>query len=338
MRIKPEQLQSNLNKHPPAVFVVSGDEPLLRQEACDEIRAYSRKQGFSERIVFHTPKNFDWSALDEHTQSFSLFGEKKLLEIHLDSLPNDGGKKRLAAFSENPPEDCLMLIISDRIESSTLNTKWFKSIETHSLHVQVWPISHDQLPNWINQRLHKLGFTPTSGAVKALCDHVEGNLLAARQEMEKLRLLSDDANLDEEQVLRGISNSNKFTVFNLVDACLERNPKQALKVLQTLQAESFEPTIVLWSLAREVRLIAKLYKHSQTSQGLEQALQKERVFKNRWALYKRFIPRFNAARLRDIHQACQTADRSIKGLDSTPVWSTLTYAALELAGAGLSTS
>ncbi|OZG72384.1 DNA polymerase III subunit delta [Hahella sp. CCB-MM4] len=332
MRIRPDQLTQSLKKNPPGIFVVSGDEPLLLQEACDEIRKYCKSQEFLERLAFHAPKNFDWGQLDEHTQSFSLFGEKKLIELHLESLPNDAGKKSLQAWANQPPEDACLLLISGKIESSTLNTKWFKAIESHCLHVQIWPINHDQLPQWVTQRMQRVGFHPTAAAVKALCDHVEGNLLAAQQEIEKLRLLNTQEQVDVDDILKGIASSNKYTVFNLVDACLERDAKHAVKILQTLQAESFEPSIVLWSLSRETRVLAKLFRARQAGRNIEQVLQQERVFKNKWPLYKKYMGKASPAYLPKLHHHCQLADKAIKGLESQSPWSLLMEASLLLAG------
>ena len=332
MRIRPDQLAQALSKHPPTIFVVSGDEPLLHLEASDEIRRYCRQQEYLERLAFHAPKNFDWNQLEEHAQSFSLFGEKKLIEINLESLPNDQGKKALQAWAERPPEDACLLILSAKIESSTLNTKWFKAIESHCLHVQIWPINHDQLPQWVSQRMHKVGFHPTAAAVKALCDHVEGNLLAAQQEIEKLRLVNTQEQVDVDDILKGIASSNKYTVFNLVDSCLERDAKQAVKILQTLQAESFEPSIVLWSLARETRILAKLFRAKQSGGNVDQVLQQERVFKNKWALYKKYLNKANPAHLTRLHHYCQLADKAIKGMEAQSPWSLLMEAALVLAG------
>ncbi|WP_020409699.1 DNA polymerase III subunit delta [Hahella ganghwensis] len=332
MRIRPDQLAQSLKKNPPAIFVVSGDEPLLHQEATDQIRKHCKKQEFLERLAFHAPKNFDWSQLEEHTQSFSLFGEKKLIELHLESLPNEAGKKVLQAWANQPPEDACLLILSGKIESSTLNTKWFKAIESHCLHVQIWPINNDQLPQWVSQRMQRVGFHPTAAAVKALCDHVEGNLLAAQQEIEKLRLLNTQEQVDVEDVLKGIANSNKYTVFNLVDACLERDAKHAVKILQTLQSESFEPSIVLWSLSRETRVLAKLFRARQAGRNIDQVLQQERVFKNKWGVYKKYLGKASPAHLPKLHNYCQLTDKAIKGVESQSPWPLLMEATLLLAG------
>ena len=332
MRIKQDKLQQSLAKGQHKVFIVSGKEPLLVQECCDLIRIYCRDQDYSERLVFHAAKPFEWSVLDEHSQSFSLFGEKKLIEIRLEALPVDAGKKRLQAWAENPPEDCCLLLVSDKIESSTLNTKWFKGIESKSLHIQIWPVNLPQLPAWITKRLQQAGYKPTITAVTALCDHVEGNLLAAQQEIEKLQLLVAPGQLEATDVLTGISFSNKYSVFNLIDACLENKPKQVIKILQSLEAEGFEPSIVLWSLSREIRLLAKLYRNKRAGDSVDSCLQKERVFKNKWQTYKRYLGQNRPTSLPQAHHYCQLSDKAIKGVETQSCWRLLTQASLVLAG------
>ncbi len=332
MRIKQSQLTASLKKQLPAVVVVSGDEPLLIQESCDQIRNLANESGFEERLVYHSAKGFDWAVLDEHSQALSLFGERKLIEIRLETLPDNSGKKRLQEWAEQPPEDNLLLLVSKKIESATLNTKWFKAIEAHCLHVQIWPVGLQQLPQWINQRLHIAGFQPTSSAVTALSDHVEGNLLAAQQEIEKLRLLNTDEQLDESDVLASIADSNRYNVFNLSDACLSQDVKHVIKIMQTLEAESMEPSIVLWSISKEIRLLAKLYGARVNGLGIESQLQKERVFKSKWSVYQNYLRRISPGILPQAHGYCQRADKAIKGLEQVSPWRLLTQAALIIAG------
>jgi len=332
MRIKPEQLEQSLEKSNPGILIISGNEPLLVQEASDQIRSYCRRQGFSERLSYQAGKGFDWSVLDEHCQSFSLFGDKQLLEIQLATLPSEQGKERLKRWVEKPPEDCCLLLTSDKLESKTLNTKWFKALESASLHIQIWPVTLQQLPQWISHRLQQAGFRPTASAITALCDHVEGNLLAAKQEIDKLQLLNSDSQIDERDILASVSDSNKYSVFNLVDACLDNDHKQVVKILRSLEAEAFEPAIVLWSLSREIRVLAKLYSAVKKGQSLDTSLQKERIFKNKWSRYQRYLQQTHPSVLPKAHHYCHLSEKAIKGIEPQPCWRLLTQASLLLAG------
>jgi DNA polymerase-3 subunit delta len=185
MRLRNDQLADQLQRELAPIYLISGDEPLQMREATDEVRAAARSQGFSEREVLDAASGFDWSALSAATENLSLFGDRRLLELRLNS-PKIGqeGAKALTAYMESPPPDTLLLITLPKLERAQSNSQWYKRIEQAGVVVQIWPVEGNRLPPWIEQRLRRAGLVPEGGVVEMLADRVEGNLLAASQEIE----------------------------------------------------------------------------------------------------------------------------------------------------------
>lgn len=327
MRIKADNLAQHLEKGSPDILIVSGDEPLLVQESADRFRKACRKTGFTERLAYTVTKGFDWSELESHTQSLSLFGEQKLIELQWQNLPEDKGRKLLKSWAENPPEDCRLLITAPRIAANTLNTKWFSAIENHALHITIWPISFQELPQWVTRRLQSQGFRPTKGAVKALCENVEGNLLAAVQEIEKLSLLHPAGDLDETEIIQSVSDSSHYSVFELMSEILHQQTRHALHILRTLEAEGTAPTIVLWTLSRDIRTLGRLRRQTEPAAS---CLKKSGIPKSRWKHYEQAAQRISPARLMRAHSYCREADEAVKGLGQESPWIMLQNACLLL--------
>jgi DNA polymerase-3 subunit delta len=332
MRIKPESLSGHLKQKLPDILLVSGDDPFLTQESCDQLRKACKESGFTERLSLQASKGFDWKQLEEPMQSLSLFGSKRLIELHWQQLPEEPGKKLLAAWAEQPPEDCCLLITTDRLPTSVLNSKWFKVIENHCLHVQIWPLTLSELPNWINQRLRMKGFLPTAGAVKVLCENVEGNLLAASQEIEKLRLLVDGKELDETTVLRCVANSSHYSVFELMEEVIQGNARHAIHILNSLQTEGVAPSIILWAVTKEVRLLARIKRSGGQPADVQSLLGKQNVPRKRWASYEKHAKMLRPLLLQKAHQSCLKTELSIKGAIKDNPWSHLIDGCLALAG------
>lgn len=327
MRIKPDSLEQHIEKSLPPVLVISGDEPFLVQESASRYRQACRNAGFTERLVYNSGKGFDWQELESHTQSLSLFGEKKIVELQWSALPEEPGKRLLQHWAENPPEDTCLLITSSRIAPSTLNAKWFGTLEKHSLHVTVWPISAQELPHWVTRRLQKCGFRATRGAVKALCENVEGNLLAASQEVEKLALLFPPGDIDETQVLQSVADSSHYSVFDLASEVLKGQSQHALHILHTLQGEGVAASIVLWTLARDIRVLGKLKRRQGEPSAI---LKKAGIPKMRWGQYESCSSRIQPARLMRAHRYCRQTDEAIKGLGADHPWLLIQNACLLL--------
>ena len=218
MKLRADQLKDHVKKPLQPIYIISGDVPLLVQEATDAIRQAARQQGFTERELLHQEAGFDWNYVIESASSMSLFGDKKILELRLgNQKPNDAGKKVLTQYSENPSPDTLLLVITDKLDSAVQRAKWFKSLEAAAVWIQIWPVDAKQLPQWIQRRMMQSGLTPQQEAVSLIAERVEGNLLAASQEIEKLRLLYGETSIDVTMVQDAVADSARFDVFSLVD-------------------------------------------------------------------------------------------------------------------------
>jgi DNA polymerase-3 subunit delta len=258
MRLNSHQLPAQLRQSLPPVIMVSGDEPLQKGEALDAVRLAARQQEFTEREIIDVGNPFDWSELAAVADNLSLFGDKRLIELRLSSakIGNDGGKA-IQHYIERPPEDTCLLITCPRLERAQNQSKWVKAIEQQGILVTVWPLEHKQLPGWLQQRMNALGLKAEPGAAQWLAERVEGNLLAAVQELEKLMLLQGPGPLSLEQMMASASDSARYTVFDLADAALAGEPARTVRIIRTLQAEGSPQPLVLWALSKEIRLLAE---------------------------------------------------------------------------------
>jgi DNA polymerase-3 subunit delta len=192
-KIYADKLADTLKRQAASLFIVSGDDPLLVQESCDLVRANLKERGYIERELFHVEGSFDWSSLLYSTNSMSLFADKKLLEVRMPSgKPGDQGSKALQEILEQLGDETAMLLVLPRVDQQAQRTKWFKALEAKGLLVQVWPIDAKDLPRWLNGRFRQAGLRVTSEAVQVMAQRIEGNLLAAVQEIERLKLTAPD--------------------------------------------------------------------------------------------------------------------------------------------------
>ncbi|MBV2092883.1 MAG: DNA polymerase III subunit delta, partial [Candidatus Thiodiazotropha sp. (ex Ctena orbiculata)] len=213
MRLRNDQLNAQLKRDLAPLYLLSGDEPLQMMEAADLIRQAARQQGFSEREVLDQVSGFDWFALNQAAESLSLFGDRRLLELRLNSakLGNEGGKA-LIEYCQRPAEDTLLLITLPKLEKSQMKSKWLQAVDQLGVVIQVWPVEGNRLMPWIEQRLRQAGLIPEAGVVQMLMDRVEGNLLAANQEIEKLLLLQGEGVVTQDQLMQAVADSARFDV------------------------------------------------------------------------------------------------------------------------------
>ncbi len=338
MRLRPDQLQQNLSKGLSPIYIVSGDETLLVQECCDAIRHNCRKQGFS-REVFHVDNSFDWSELLAASSAMSLFSERKLIELRMPSgKPGDAGGKALTEYAANASTDNVLLITCNKLEGSSTRTKWYKNIDAAGASIQCWPIDIKQLPRWIGQRLQQAGLSADSDALQMLAERVEGNLLAAVQEIEKLRLSVEGNVITADTVTAAVADNARYDVFGLVDRALEGNTSGSLKMLQGLKAEGTEPPVILWALTRELRTLYHCSEQIQQGNGIERVLQSQRVWDKRKPLIKAALNRLNIKQLQQLISLANEIDQSIKGMVKNSSWDLLERLVLALTGKALNLS
>ncbi|WP_346837213.1 DNA polymerase III subunit delta [Microbulbifer sp. SAOS-129_SWC] len=329
MRIPPRQLSQNLNKGLLPIYLVSGDEPLLVQECCDSIRAAARTQGFSERELLHAENNFDWGQLLASAGSMSLFAEKKLIEVRLpNGKPGDKGSKALQEFAAVAGDDLVLLLVLPKLDRSQQNSKWVKALDQKGALIQVWPVDAQEMPRWIHQRLRAAGLDAEPEAIQILAERVEGNLLAASQEIEKLKLLSADNLITAATMSDAVASSARYDVFGLIDKALAADADGAVKTLHGLRAEGVEAPVVLWALAREIRSLLEIGEKIDHGQPLARLVR----IQKRQPLVQAALARLRPRQLEGLLLRARAVDAAIKGGRDQDPWVGLLELTLNLSG------
>ena len=321
MKINLNQLSSYLqNKLAPCYFV-TGDEPLLVDEALDTIRAAARDRGFTSRDLHVATTGFDWSALRDAGANLSLFAEKRIVELRVPTgKPGRAGSQAIADFIDSCDDDLLFIVVAPKLDRNNRSAKWVKALESAGIMVTVWPIDRRDLPRWIAGRMRAAGLQPDGDAVTLIADRVEGNLLAANQEVEKLRLILGEGAVTARDVGDAVANSSRFDVFKLVDAAMGGDAKRALRILAGLRAEGVEPVIVVWALAKELRLLASLTETVADGGNLASGMKKHRIWSSRQALVRGCVGRHKHGDFHRLLKTASQADQAAKGQSSGDPW------------------
>jgi DNA polymerase-3 subunit delta len=328
LRLTSYQLKQALGLKVAPVYLVSGDEPLLVGETADAVRAAARGAGYADRSVFFIDRTFAWDDLRQATQSLSLFAERRLFELRMPSGKPDKGAASLIDLATRPPPDVVCLVITDKLDKKASEAPWVRAFEKHGVWVPVWPVETAALPGWLRARANALHVDMEPDAAQLIVDRVEGNLLAAKQELEKLALLANGERISTELVLRSVGDSARYDVFQLGDAAAAGDAERALHVLLGLKNEGVEPTLILWALIRELR-------------GLWQARERSRLRSNDrgggWnqaaTPSARALARIGKMPLARLLRQAHHTDRVIKGLADGDAWTAITGLAAGMAGA-----
>ncbi|WP_188150447.1 DNA polymerase III subunit delta [Teredinibacter waterburyi] len=332
-RPRPEQLANATAKQLAPVYLITGDEPLVVQECCDIIRKSARAQGYTERELHHTDGGFSWDDLYHAASSLSLFADKKIIEIRVhNGKPGDAGSKALCDYCAHPAEDTLLLLVMPKLEKSAQNSKWYKAIDGSGDIVTVWPVGVQQLPRWVDQRLKAAGLNADSEAIDILCAKVEGNLLAAVQEIEKLKLLSDNNFIDAQLMSSAVMDSARYDIFGLVDKAISGDCRAAVATLHGLRSEGTEALPILWALSREVRALANIAEAQYHGESFDMACRRAGVWDKRKPLVKQALHRLKLRDLQMLQRKSALIDRSVKGAASSNPWSLLLDMVLTIAG------
>jgi len=329
MKVRPDQLERQLQKELAAIYFISGDEPLQVMEAADRVRANARERDYTEREVLDVDAQFDWNLLLDAGNSMSLFAEKRILELRLPTgKPGKIGSQVLQEYALRPAEDTVLIISSAKLEGSSKNTKWFKTLDQQGIIIQCWPVSSDQLPGWINQRLQSKGISADREAIQLLADRVEGNLLAAAQEVDKLFLLHGASKLNFEQVASAVADSARYNIYDLVDSALQGDVCRTSRIIGGLKNEGVEPVLMLWALSREVRMITQI---SEANISADAVMTKLRIWDNRKGLIRKALSRHSAAKWKMFLKRCAKIDKVIKGVEDGRAWDELLMLSTQIA-------
>lgn len=333
MRIQPQQFASSLKRALAPAYLICGDEPLQLGDAAKALRDAARKQGFEERELLEVETGFDWGRLAVAADALSLFSSRKLIELRFTSARiGRDGSDAVRTYCRKPAEDNLLLILAPDLEYKELKAKWVQDLDRIGVILQVRQIEGPRLVAWIEQRLREHGMLPEPGVASLLSERVEGNLLAAAQEVEKLRLLYGAGDLDRDKLASAISDSARYDLFDLTDAALSGDRAKVQRIVDGLAAEGTAPVLVLWVLARELRMLAAV-SHAAGRGRVAGTLRAHGVWESRQARVMSALKRLPTEQLQGLVVRCAAVDRQIKGLMPGDPWHELAAIADVLAGA-----
>ena len=324
MRIKPEQLNAALQKGLMPVYFITGDEPLQLGEMADEVRKAAKKAGFENREIISAETGFEWNQLAFSADSLSIFADKKIIDLRLPSgTPGTDGAKALISYCERLPEDTLLLITAAKVASSAPKARWFEVLDKVGVIIQVWPLEGQDLIRWLQQRMQQRGLNAATDGLRILASRIEGNILAAAQEIEKLYVLYGTGNLSNQQILDVVADSSRYDVFKLIESILSPSVNRIFKVLSGLRAEGIAAPIVLWALTREARTLIKIKLALSQGQNREVVFKNNQIWDKRKQLISNALNRLSDSNLNGILVLSAKADRQIKGQQQGDAWETL---------------
>lgn len=325
MRLKPDQLATALQRQPLSpIYLISGDEPLQSGECADLIRKAARASGDTERIVFDAGVNLDWAVFAQEAQSLSLFSSRRIIEVRLGpQAPGQEGAKTLTTYSKHGGTDDVLIITTAKLDQKTQQTNWFKAIDAAGVVVQVWPIGPEALPNWLVRRARSQRIQLDPEAAQAIAERVEGNLLAASQELNQLSLLTEGGCIGLDHVLGAVSDSSRYDVFALTDCALSGNLARAIRILKGLRQEGIEPILINWALTRELRALTGFATRVQAGKSLEALLTEARVYDKRKPLLRAALKRCSRDTCYQLLLTAGRIDRIIKGASPGDAWDSL---------------
>lgn len=332
MQLRPEQFDAHLTQSLALLYVLHGDEPLLVLEAADALRRAARAQGYDEREVLVAGNGFRWDQLQLAGGNLSLFGGNKLIDLRIpNGKPGREGGDALQRHAEQPMEGVLTLITLPLLDWKTRKTAWFTALGKAAIVIEFNAPELRQLPDWIAQRLARQQQSAVPDALDFIALHVEGNLLAAHQEIQKLALLYPAGCLTLEQVEAAVLDVARFDVDKLRAALLAGETPRCARLLDGLRAEDTAPPLVLWALTQEVRTLAQLRAGLDRGERFDTICREARVFGARQSLYKQAAQRYSTAQLRAALLQAARVDRMIKGLLRGDVWDEFLQLVLRLA-------
>lgn len=330
MQVYPNRFEQHVSQQGLAPFMlIFGDEPQQKLDMIDTIRALAKSQGFDERQTLVADADFSWSQLIDATQSMSLFSDKQYIELTLPTgKPGVEGSKVLSAIAENPSMDTLILIQGPKIAKDVQKAKWFKALDAKGIFSICYPLEGRPLVQWIEQRCRASNVKINQAGINLLADFSEGNLLAAKQEIEKLALMYADngQQVDEKTLAAGMVDQSRFTVFQFVDDLLAGDIQKAIKILYRLESEGVEPNIILWNLIKEAQTLAEC----QAMQSLEGSVNfsKMRIWQNKQLLYKNALRRLKPEHVALMNNDLQQADLILKSETTARPYILLSHLAL----------
>ena len=321
MQLRAEQLEASLAKALAAAYTIHGDEPLLALEAADAVRAAGRKRGFGDREVLEPNRSFDWSELRHALASLSLFGGRKIVELRLPTgKPGPQGGEALAAYCEAPSPEVLLLVSVPRLDRAAQGSAWFGALSRAGVVVDVYPVERARLPAWIAERLARQRQRAPREALEFLADRVEGNLLAAHQEVQKLALLAPQGDIGLETVREAVANVARYDAYAACEAMLAADPARYVRVIDGLRSEAEAPSLVLWALSEELYALERIQSGLAAGRAIDDLLRENRVWGARQRPMKTAATRVAPEAVRRSLAHAAAIDRAIKGVGTGEPW------------------
>jgi DNA polymerase-3 subunit delta len=331
VQVRAEQLEAHLSSALRPLYTIQGDEPLLALEAADAIRAAARKRGCSERDVLHVERGFDWSALAHAGASQSLFGGSRIVELRIPTgKPGTEGAAAIERYCEADPGGNVTLVTVPRLDKATQSSGWFSALASTGVIVDVWPVDRTKLPQWIATRLARNSQRADGTVLEFLADRVEGNLLAAHQEVQKLALLLPAGDLALEKVEGVVTNVARYDAHDASAALLAGDLARYLRVLDGLRGEGEAPTLVLWTLAEDLRALSSMLQGKESGRSLDALMRELRVWGSRQAALQGAVRRYERRQIGHALADAAQIDRTIKGVALGEPWDELARLGLEL--------
>lgn len=331
MKLNLSQLDQHVTGKLAAIYLISGDDPIQKQEAIQLLRKSAKQAGFTERTRLAPDSGLNEDQLYTALYSPSLTTDKSLLELDFRSkAPAKAVAEIIGHYAENSSSTLLVIIDTAKLDDTVTRTAWYKAVEKCGVVVAIWPIPREQLPQWITARAKKYKLQMQHDAASLLADYVEGNLTAAAQAVEKIYLLKPEKSVDAATVQSILADESRFTVFDLTDAMIGGDPARTLHILNTLREDGIEPVIVLWGVTRELRILADMLNQQQQGNPWDEIFKKHRIFPRRQAGIRRFLNKLSLKQCHDCLVQAADIDGILKGAQPGNGWNALELLCLRL--------
>ena len=331
MPIKLEQLAGSLQRGLAPIYLIGGDEPLLLQECCDQIREAAKAQGFIERELLQVDRSFDWSELQQAAAP-SLFATQKIIDLRLRTgKPGQKGSKVLTEWAQAPDPNMILLISCEQWDAGSRKSKWASALDKAGVRVDIWPINAQQLPAWLEQRMLQHGMQPESEVLRLLADRLEGNLLAAKQEIDRLALVKGAGTVSADDVMRVVADSSRFDAFALAEHMLSGNLRDGLRVAAGLKRMNTPIPLLLGALLKELKTTEAFRLAMRGGEQETMVFRRLNVWYNRQNTVRTAARRLDTRKLFGAFKALALIDRQSKGRAAGDPWQSLDTLLLQLA-------
>lgn len=323
MALKIEQLATSLQRGLAPIYLVGGEEPLLLQECCDQIREAARAQGFIERELLQVESGFDWSELQQ-VAAPSLFASQKIIDLRLRTgKPGREGAKVLGEWADDPDPNIILLISCEKWDAGSRKSKWASKLEKAGQRLDIWPIKAQELPGWLEQRMRQHGMQPEPDVLRILADRLEGNLLAARQEIDRLALIKGAGVVTVDDVMKVVADSSRFDAFTLAEHMLSGNLRDGLRVAAGLKRMDTPIPLLLGALLKELKTTEAFRLAMRAGEQETMVFRRLNIWYNRQSIVRAAARRLHTRKLYEAFKLLALMDRQSKGRAAGDAWQSL---------------